>query len=66
MKASRGHFVEYLLDRADVQGVWKAFTEHNFVKELANASLSLKAFKHYLIQDYLYLVSMTARYPYVR
>jgi len=30
---------------------------HDFVKGLANGKLPVEAFKHYLIQDYHYLVS---------
>lgn len=51
-----GRFLEYVLDRPDVQPVWKHFTEHVFVKGIANGSLPEGRFKHYLVQDYLYLV----------
>ena len=52
----RGHFLEYLLDRPDVQKAWRAHTEHKFVAGLADGSLPLENFKFYLVQDYLYLV----------
>ena len=52
-----GRFFEYLLDRADVKHVWKAFTQHEFLQKLGDASLPAEAFKHFLVQDYLYLVN---------
>ncbi|KAI9934694.1 hypothetical protein AWENTII_005785 [Aspergillus wentii] len=51
-----GRFLEYILDRPDVQSVWKHFTEHQFVQGLGNGTLPLERFKEYLVQDYLYLV----------
>jgi thiaminase II len=52
-----GRFFEYLLDRADVKQVWQAFTQHEFLQKLGDGSLVPEAFKHFLIQDYLYLVN---------
>jgi thiaminase len=52
-----GRFLEYALERPDVQPVWKEFTEHAFVASIANGTLPVEKFKTYLIQDYLYLVS---------
>ncbi|BDD58213.1 hypothetical protein MAP00_003510 [Monascus purpureus] len=51
-----GRFIEYLLDRPDVKGPWKEFTEHEFVVGLGSGTLPIERFKQYLIQDYLYLV----------
>ncbi|KAL4807113.1 Phosphomethylpyrimidine kinase-domain-containing protein [Aspergillus unguis] len=51
-----GRFLEYVLDRPDVQSVWKRFTEHEFVSGLGSGSLPVERFKEYLVQDYLYLV----------
>ncbi|PWY73644.1 DNA polymerase alpha, catalytic subunit [Aspergillus heteromorphus CBS 117.55] len=51
-----GHFIEYTLDRPDVQLVWKPFTEHDFVQRMGDGTLSEQRFKSYLVQDYLYLV----------
>ena len=67
----RGHFLEYVLDRSDVQAVWKRYVDHDFVNQLAANTLPLDAFKHYMVQDYLYLVGWAppmllthaARYP---
>lgn len=53
-----GYFVEYLLERADVKDVWREHTHHEFVAGLADGSLPVEAFKYYLVQDYLYLVSI--------
>lgn len=52
-----GHFIEYVLAREDVRDVWKEHVEHDFVTKLANGTLPVEAFKQYLIQDYLFLVS---------
>lgn len=35
---------------------WARYTHHAFVEELANGKLPAAAFKHYLIQDYLFLM----------
>ncbi|KAK2813611.1 hypothetical protein FQN50_000006 [Emmonsiellopsis sp. PD_5] len=51
-----GGFLEYVLDRPDVQPVWEAFTGHEFVAGLGSGKLPVEKFKHYLIQDYHYLV----------
>lgn len=54
---SRGHFLDYLLERADVTPLWQQFVNHPFVKALGAATLPLASFQGYLVQDYLYLVS---------
>lgn len=46
-----------MLGRQDVHEVWLDFTEHDFVKQLGAGKLPLENFKHYLIQDYLFLVT---------
>lgn len=40
-----------------MKAVWKRFTEHEFVQSLGRGTLPVERFKHYLIQDYLYLVN---------
>lgn len=35
---------------------WLAYVEHDFVLRLADGSLDAKSFKHYLVQDYLFLI----------
>ena len=54
----RGRFVEYVLDHPNVRPVWKKFTEHDFVLGLGSGKLPVERFKEYLVQDYLYLVSI--------
>ncbi|KAJ9645971.1 trifunctional hydroxymethylpyrimidine kinase/phosphomethylpyrimidine kinase/thiaminase [Coniosporium apollinis] len=53
---SPGHFVDYVLDREDVKKAWLAYSEHDFVKQLAKGALPLEKFKNYLIQDFLFLI----------
>ena len=49
-----GGFLEYLLSQAG--HVWRAHTQHEFVQRLADGTLPLENFQHYLTQDYLFLV----------
>jgi thiaminase/transcriptional activator TenA len=35
---------------------WPAYTRHNFVRRLARGDLPEAAFRHYLVQDYLFLL----------
>ncbi|KAF7192336.1 putative hydroxymethylpyrimidine/phosphomethylpyrimidine kinase 2 [Pseudocercospora fuligena] len=51
-----GGFVDYLLDRKDVQPAWYDFTHHEFVEQMGAGTLDPDAFKYYMIQDYLYLI----------
>jgi len=51
-----GGFVEYLLERDDVQAAWHAYTHHEFVQRMGNGTLPRETFKYYMIQDYLYLI----------
>ncbi|KAF2241582.1 hypothetical protein BU26DRAFT_535276 [Trematosphaeria pertusa] len=51
-----GGFIKYLLERGDVQEPWKEYTQHQFVQRMANGTLPDENFKHYLIQDYLFLI----------
>lgn len=53
---SRGHFLDYVLERPDVVELWQRFVNHPFVKALGAGCLPRESFKGYLIQDYLYLV----------
>ncbi|KAH6616302.1 Phosphomethylpyrimidine kinase-domain-containing protein [Boeremia exigua] len=53
---SQGGFIQYLLDRDDIQRPWEKYTEHEFVQKMGDGSLPLENYKHYLIQDYLFLV----------
>src|SRR5205823_1036429 len=35
---------------------WRAYTRHDFVLQLANGTLTEVCFRHYLVQDYLFLL----------
>lgn len=37
------------------QNAWDAYTQHDFLQQLAEGSLPIAAFKYYLQQDYLFL-----------
>lgn len=51
-----GHFLDYAINHPSVQPAWQNYTNHTFVQKLADGTLPLGAFKHFLRQDYLYLV----------
>src|SRR3954454_2094461 len=41
---------------------WRAYTEHPFTDGMADASLPEAAFRHYLVQDYLFLIEFARAY----
>ncbi|MDP6873542.1 MAG: thiaminase II [Alphaproteobacteria bacterium] len=41
---------------------WRAYTEHPFVRELAAGTLAEASFRHYLGQDYLFLIHFARAY----
>ncbi len=41
---------------------WRAYIDHAFVKRLGDGSLPRPAFRHYLIQDYLFLIQFARAY----
>ncbi len=43
-------------------GGWHAYIGHTFVKRLGDGSLSPECFRHYLIQDYLFLLHFSRAY----
>jgi len=49
------------LKRACV-GDWAAYTGHAFVRGLAEGSLAEASFRHYLVQDYLFLIQFARAY----
>ena len=51
-----GYFIDYLLERPDIEPAWKRFVGHGFVNQLAANVLPLESFKRYMVQDYLYLI----------
>jgi thiaminase (transcriptional activator TenA) len=53
-------FFERLKTEASAE--WRAYTEHRFTDGLADGSLSEAAFRHYLVQDYLFLIEFARAY----
>jgi thiaminase (transcriptional activator TenA) len=41
---------------------WQAYTEHPFTSGMADGSLPEAAFRHYLVQDYLFLIEFARAY----
>lgn len=41
---------------------WRCYTEHPFTNGLADGSLPEAAFRHYLVQDYLFLIEFARAY----
>ncbi len=48
--------------KQDTTKDWRAYTEHTFVAQLAAGTLPEAAFKHYLVQDYLFLLQFVRAY----
>lgn len=53
-------FYERLKTAASAE--WRAYTEHPFTNALADGSLTDAAFRHYLVQDYLFLIEFARAY----
>ena len=53
-------FFERLKTAASAE--WRAYTEHPFTDGLADGSLPEAAFRHYLVQDYLFLIEFARAY----
>jgi thiaminase/transcriptional activator TenA len=53
-------FFERLKTAASAE--WRAYTEHLFTEGLADTSLPEAAFRHYLVQDYLFLIEFARAY----
>ena len=53
-------FFERLKTAASAE--WRAYTEHPFTNGLADGSLAEAAFRHYLVQDYLFLIEFERAY----
>ncbi|EWY37690.1 hypothetical protein N825_16695 [Skermanella stibiiresistens SB22] len=43
-------------------GEWRAYTRHDFVRQLGAGTLPEASFRHYLIQDYLFLIHFARAY----
>ncbi len=48
--------------KADAASDWQAYTHHPFVAGMADGSLPEAAFRHYLVQDYLFLIQFARAY----
>jgi thiaminase/transcriptional activator TenA len=53
-------FFERLKSEASAE--WRAYTEHPFTAGLADGILPQAAFRHYLVQDYLFLIEFARAY----
>ncbi len=53
-------FFERLKTAASAE--WRAYTEHPFTNGMADGSLSEAGFRHYLVQDYLFLIEFARAY----
>ena len=53
-------FFERLKSEASAE--WRAYTEHPFTAGLADGTLPEAAFRHYLVQDYLFLIEFARAY----
>src|SRR5690606_12299102 len=48
--------------RQACQSEWDAYIKHDFVQQLGNGTLAEDAFRHYLKQDYLFLIQFGRAY----
>ena len=48
--------------KQSAQDEWEAYTRHQFVRQLAIGSLPEASFRHYLAQDYLFLIDFARAY----
>ena len=48
--------------KAEASAEWHAYTEHPFTNAMADGSLPEAAFRHYLVQDYLFLIEFARAY----
>ncbi len=58
---SRANSLFFQLRDANRAG-WKAYVDHPFLRQLAQGNLPGSAFRHYLGQDYLFLVHFARAY----
>jgi thiaminase/transcriptional activator TenA len=58
--ATNMSFFERLTSAASAE--WRAYTEHPFTNGLADGSLPETSFRHYLVQDYLFLIEFARAY----
>lgn len=48
--------------KADAKQEWSAYVSHEFVEKLGAGSLPEASFRHYLVQDYLFLIQFARAY----
>src|SRR5215510_9233546 len=48
--------------KAGTSAEWRAYVEHPFTRGMADGSLPEAAFRHYLVQDYLFLIEFARAY----
>ncbi|MEP2706447.1 MAG: thiaminase II [Roseibium sp.] len=48
--------------KSDSAVQWSSYVDHSFVDQLGKGSLPLDCFKHYLVQDYLFLIQFARAY----
>jgi thiaminase (transcriptional activator TenA) len=48
--------------KTEAAAEWRAYTEHPFTNGMADGSLPEAAFRHYLVQDYLFLIEFARAY----
>ena len=48
--------------KAEAVAEWRAYTEHPFTNRMADGTLPEAAFRHYLVQDYLFLIEFARAY----
>lgn len=48
--------------KAGCAGDWRAYVDHSFVRGMADGTLPEPAFRHYLVQDYLFLIHFARAY----
>ena len=48
--------------KAEASAEWRAYTEHPFTDGMADGSLAEAAFRHYLVQDFLFLIEFARAY----
>lgn len=53
-------FFEHL--KVTAQEEWHAYTQHPFTNAMADGTLDEAAFRHYLVQDYLFLIEFARAY----
>ena len=53
-----------LFDRlkADAAAEWRGYVDHAFVRALGDGTLPGNCFRHYLVQDYLFLIQFVRAY----